>query len=151
MNSQCYQECQATKDEVVAEPFLVVKKMLDPDVGSDRKIVREAPVNKGSNELYRTKQFAALAGVTVRALHHYDRMGLLRPKQRSHAGYRLYTAEDFARLEHIVVLKFLVVPLKQIRRLLEPDANLSAVLQQQLDVLFSRRLQLDKAIRTIRN
>jgi MerR family transcriptional regulator, thiopeptide resistance regulator len=108
-------------------------------------------VNKGTDELYRAKQFATLAGVTVRALHHYDRMGLLRPKQRSQAGYRLYTARDFARLEQIVVLKFLGIPLKQIRRLLEPDANLSVVLQRQMDVLFGRRLQLDRAIRAIRN
>jgi DNA-binding transcriptional MerR regulator len=108
-------------------------------------------VNTGTGELYRAKQFATLAGVTVRALHHYDRMGLLRPKQRSQAGYRLYTDRDFARLEQIVVLKFLGMPLKQIRRLLEPDANLFAVLQRQLDVLFGKRLQLDRAIRAIRN
>jgi DNA-binding transcriptional MerR regulator len=125
--------------------------MLDPDATSGRNISSEATVKKGSDELYRAKQFATLAGVTVRALHHYDRMGLLRPKQRSQAGYRLYTLRDFARLEQIVVLKFLGMPLKQIRRLLEPDANLSAVLQQQMDVLFARRLQLDRAIRAIRN
>ena len=56
-------------------------------------------MNKGSCELYRAKHFATLAGVTVRALHHYDRMRLLRPKQRSQAGYRLYSDHDFARLE----------------------------------------------------
>jgi MerR family transcriptional regulator, thiopeptide resistance regulator len=54
-------------------------------------------MNKGTDELHRAKQFASLVGVTVRALHHYDRMGLLRPKQRSQAGYRRYTGRDFAR------------------------------------------------------
>jgi DNA-binding transcriptional MerR regulator len=64
------------------------------------------------------QEFAKLSGVTVRALHHYDRLGLLRPKQRSSAGYRLYSDGDFARLEQIVVLKFLGMPLKQIKSLL---------------------------------
>lgn len=104
----------------------------------------EEAVKTGTKELYRTKEFASLAGVTVRALHHYDRLGLLRPKQRSEAGYRLYGLRDFARLEQIVVLKFLGIPLKQIGRLLEPDAKLLAV-------LFARRLQLDRAIRAISN
>jgi DNA-binding transcriptional MerR regulator len=127
------------------------KKGLDPDATSGSNISSEAAVNTGTDKLYRAKEFATLAGVTVRALHHYDRMGLLRPKQRSQAGYRLYADRDFARLEQIVVLKFLGMPLKQIRRLLEPDANLSAVLRRQLDVLFGKRLQLDRAIRAIRN
>ncbi len=111
----------------------------------------EEAVKTGTKELFRAKEFASLAGVTVRALHHYDRLGLLRPGQRSEAGYRLYSLRDFARLEQIVVLKFLGIPLKQIRRLLEPDAKLSSVLQKQRDVLFAKRLQLDKAIRAISN
>jgi MerR family transcriptional regulator, thiopeptide resistance regulator len=108
-------------------------------------------VNSANTELFRAKEFAALAGVTVRALHHYDRLGLLRPKQRSHAGYRLYTMRDFARLEQIVVLKFLSIPLKQIRALLESDSNLATALQHQQEVLAGKRLQLDRAIRAIAN
>lgn len=104
-----------------------------------------------TKSVYRASEFAALAGVTVRALHHYDRLGLLRAKQRSRAGYRLYSPRDFARLEQVVVLKFLGLPLKQIRRLLEPDAKLAEVLQKQREVLFAKRLQLDKAIRAISN
>jgi MerR family transcriptional regulator, thiopeptide resistance regulator len=111
----------------------------------------EEAVRTGTKEVYRAKEFASLADVTVRALHHYDRLGLLRPKQRSEAGYRLYGLRDFARLEQIVVLKFLGIPLKQIGRLLEPDAKLAAVLEKQREVLFARRLQLDRAIRAISN
>jgi DNA-binding transcriptional MerR regulator len=108
-------------------------------------------VKSGTKELYRSKEFASLAGVTVRALHHYDRLGLLRPKQRSHAGYRLYSPQDFARLEQIVVLKFLGIPLKQIHGLLQSGANLAAALQHQQNVLSERKLQLDRAIRAIGN
>jgi DNA-binding transcriptional MerR regulator len=111
----------------------------------------EEAVSMGTKELYRAKEFANLAGVTVRALHHYDRLGLLRPMQRSEAGYRLYGLRDFARLEQIVVLKFIGISLKQIGRLLEPDAKLHGVLQKQREVLLAKRLQLDKAIRAISN
>jgi len=111
----------------------------------------ERAVKTLTKEVYRAKEFASLAGVTVRALHHYDRLGLLRPKQRTEAGHRLYSLRDFARLEQIVVLKFLGIPLKQMSRLLEPDAKLSAVLGKQREVLFVKRLQLDKAIRAISN
>jgi DNA-binding transcriptional MerR regulator len=102
-------------------------------------------------ELFKTQQFAKLAGVTVRALHHYDRMGLLRPKQRSSAGYRLYSQRDFARLEQIVVLKFLGMPLKQIRSLLESDAKMPVALRRQQIVLAEKRNHLDRAIAAISN
>ena len=108
-------------------------------------------VNQGTKQLFQASEFAKLAGVTVRALHHYDQLGLLRPRQRSRSGYRLYSANDFARLEQIVVLKFLGIPLKQIRRLLEPDARLKDVLRKQRDTLFAKRHQLDKAIAAINN
>ena len=48
------------------------------------------------NKLYHVQEFANLAGVTVRALHHYDRFGLLKPN-RTEAGYRLYCLRDFER------------------------------------------------------
>src|SRR3954463_10359264 len=72
--------------------------------------------------VYRVQAFADLAGVTVRALHHYDRLALLRPK-RTGAGYRLYSLADLQRLEQIVALKFLGLPLKQIKTVLDRDAR----------------------------
>jgi MerR family transcriptional regulator, thiopeptide resistance regulator len=65
---------------------------------------------------YQARDFAKLAGVTVRTLHHYDRLGLLKPRKRSSAGYRLYQPEDLERVEQIVALKFLGLPLAEIRR-----------------------------------
>jgi len=129
----------------------VCKKRLDPNVTSGRIKYMEAAVKTGTKETYRVLEFAKLAGVTVRTLHHYDRLGLLKPKQRSSSGYRLYTNRDFGRLEQIVVLKFLGIPLKQIRGLLEADSKMPAVLQRQQEVLSEKRRQLDKAIRAIRN
>ena len=63
--------------------------------------------------MYQIQEFAQLAGVTVRALHHYDPLGLLRPR-RTPSRYRLYSDSDLERLEQIAALKFLGVSLKQI-------------------------------------
>jgi len=124
---------------------------LDPDVTSELKLRLEAPMKPATGEVFHARAFATLSGVTVRTLHHYDRLGLLKPKQRSASGYRLYTESDLGRLEQIVVLKFLGMPLKQIRGLLQKEARLSDALRQQRRVLEEKRKQLDKAIDAIRN
>lgn len=110
----------------------------------------EADVKLGSTKLYQAREFAELAGVTVRALHHYDRLGLLKPSCRSDAGYRLYSEHDLVRLEQIVVLKFLGLPLKSIGTLLKPDKGiLPDTLRRQQIVLVDKRNQLDKTIDAI--
>ena len=102
------------------------------------------------NKLYHVQEFAELAGVTVRALHHYDRLGLLMPR-RTEAGYRLYSLRDFERLEQIVALKFLGIPLKQIRTLFNREAPaLPEALRMQRRVLEEKRRLLDSAISAIR-
>src|SRR3954452_22043244 len=91
-----------------------------------------------------------MAGVTVRTLHHYDRLGLLRAG-RSGAGYRVYREGDLERLEQIVALKFLGLPLKQIRELLERNGrDLPSVLRVQRAALEEKRRMLDRAIQAIR-
>ncbi len=106
-------------------------------------------MNRPTAAVYRIREFAALAGVTVRALHHYDRLGLLKPGGRSGSGYRLYRDSDLARLEQIVVLKFLGLPLKQIGRLLQRKSPLAETLRRQQHVLAGKRRQLDLAIEAI--
>lgn len=100
--------------------------------------------------LYHAHEFAELAGVTVRALHHYDRLGLLKPAHRSEAGYRLYSRKDMARLEQIVVLKFIGLSLRDIGDVLLQDTSaLPQTLRHQQEVLTAKRRQLDKAISVI--
>jgi MerR family transcriptional regulator, thiopeptide resistance regulator len=99
---------------------------------------------------YKAREFAELSGVTVRALHHYDRLGLLRPK-RTHNGYRIYGEQDLVRLEQIVALKFVGLPLRRIKALLDRDGrDLSSALRIQRRVLEARRALLDQAIQAIR-
>ena len=97
--------------------------------------------------LYRVNEFADRAGVTVRTLHHYDRLGLLKPSSRSGAGYRLYSERDFARLQQIVTLKFIGLPLKQIRELLTARTfSLKTALQIQLEMVREKRRRMDLAV-----
>src|SRR5580693_4655541 len=101
--------------------------------------------------LYRVHEFAQIAGVTVKALHHYDRLGLLKPR-RTGSGYRIYVEQDLARLEQIVALKFLGLPLKQIKILLDRDPlQLPEALRMQRAVLEEKRRLLDRAICAIVN
>ena len=98
---------------------------------------------------YRVHQFALLAGVTVKALRYYDRLGLLKP-MRSGAGYRLYQASDLARLQQIVALKSVGLSLKDVRTLLDRDPlPLIATFRQQREVLEDKRRMLDRAIQAL--
>jgi DNA-binding transcriptional MerR regulator len=100
--------------------------------------------------MHRASEFAELAGVTVRTLHHYDRLGLLKPR-RNGSGYRLYRESDLERLEQVVALKFLGLPLKDIRELLDSaPAELPDALHMQRRALEEKRRLLDRAIAAIR-
>ncbi|MFF2778101.1 MerR family transcriptional regulator [Streptomyces sp. NPDC058052] len=68
-------------------------------------------------------QAAARLGVTVRALHHWDEIGLARPSLRTGAGYRLYTAADLERLHRVVVYRELGLGLERIRAVLDDSAT----------------------------
>lgn len=100
--------------------------------------------------VYRVQEFAKLAGVTVRALHHYDHLGLLKPR-RSAAGYRLYSEGDLSRLEQIVALKFIGLPPKEVGSMLGSQAaSFPDALRMQRSVLERKRRLLDRAIEVIR-
>jgi len=106
---------------------------------------------KATNEkLFKAREFAKLSGVTVRALHHYDRLRLLKPSRYTRAGYRLYSERDFARLEQIVALKFIGFPLKEIKKILGRDSlDLATALRQQRSAIEEKRRRLDLAIDAI--
>ena len=98
---------------------------------------------------YRIGEFARLAGVTVRALHHYDRIGLLKPKRGS-SGFRLYRLEDLERLEQIAALKFLGIPLQEVKLLLKHGPlTLVDALHVQRKALTEKRRLIDLAVAAI--
>lgn len=95
-------------------------------------------------------EFAKQAGVSVRTLQHYDKIGLLKPATRSEGGRRLYTPLDVARLQQILTLKMLGLPLSEIKQLLVTDADeLQRVLTRQKQALKEKVRQLEQIIGTI--
>ncbi|MGH2411250.1 MAG: MerR family transcriptional regulator [Chloroflexota bacterium] len=91
------------------------------------------------NGFYKVGEFAELTGVSIRTLHHYDRLGLLRPASRSEAGYRFYAAADLLRLQQILTLRYLGFSLASIGEILSrPDFDLEASMRIQGDVIRAR-------------
>jgi DNA-binding transcriptional MerR regulator len=95
---------------------------------------------------YRVKQVAAISGVSVRALHHYDALGLLVPSMRSAAGYRLYSDDDLLRLQQVVIGRELGLALEEIRRMLDDPAydRRAALVAQRAEL--SRRVEAARAM-----
>ena len=92
-------------------------------------------------------ELAKRSGLTVRALHHYDSIGLLCPSARSDAGYRLYNRADVARLHQIQALRRFGVPLADIgSTLANPGTRLPAIVNQQIDAL-TRQITQAHALR----
>jgi MerR family transcriptional regulator, thiopeptide resistance regulator len=83
-------------------------------------------------------QVAEQFDVTVRTLHHYDEIGLLPPSDRSRAGYRLYTAEDLTRLQHVVVYRRLGFTLEEVALLLDHPESAEQHLRRQRAAVMSR-------------
>ena len=83
-------------------------------------------------------EVASLAGVTVRTLHHYDRIGLLSPSGRTAAGYRRYSAGDLDRLRQVLLYRELGFSLEDVAALLDDDADPAAHLHRQHALLRDR-------------
>ncbi|MDQ3779571.1 MAG: MerR family transcriptional regulator [Chloroflexota bacterium] len=94
---------------------------------------------------YRVGEVAQLTNVSIRTLHHYDRIGLLQPASHSEAGYRFYGREEVLRLQQILTLRYLGFPLNQIGRLLDrADFDLLGSLRIQRGVLRDRIVELER-------
>lgn len=101
-------------------------------------------------ERYTVSQVASLAHVTVRALHHYDAVGLLVPSERADNGYRLYDDADLTRLQQILLFRQLGFGLDAIGQLLEATArDRRQALQAQRDLLVEQRRRTDAIIRSV--
>jgi DNA-binding transcriptional MerR regulator len=99
---------------------------------------------------YTVKEVAALSGATIKALHHYHKIGLLQPCETSEAGYRLYGTRELERLQQIMTYRELDFSLEQIGRLLNEVPDRLAILEQQAQELAVRRQRLESIIGTLR-
>jgi MerR family transcriptional regulator, thiopeptide resistance regulator len=95
-------------------------------------------------------ELAKLTGITVRALHHYDEIGLVQPSDRSRAGYRLYGDDDVLRLQQVLVYKELGLPLDEIAAVLDdPAYSRVDALRRHRDALVAKRARLDAMLASI--
>jgi DNA-binding transcriptional MerR regulator len=103
-----------------------------------------------SRRTYQVKEVAELAGLTIRALHHYDSIGLLVPSARSGAGYRLYGDDDLLRLQQILIGRELGLSLEAIRRSLDdPGFDRRQALLAQRTELAARAERAADMVRAI--
>ncbi len=92
-------------------------------------------------------EVSKITGVSVRTLHHYDAIGLLRPTAVTEAGYRLYDDDALEQLYLILVYRELGIPLKQIRNLLDaPDFDRNKVLAHQIRLMEQQKEKLENRI-----
>lgn len=100
--------------------------------------------------LYKVKEVAAIAGVSVRTLHYYDDIGLLKPQSISPAGYRLYTDHNLERLQMVLFFKELGFSLQETRDVLDsPGFDLKKALIAHRDLMIKKKNRLDKLIASV--
>ena len=93
------------------------------------------------------KEVSRITGVSVRTLHHYDAIGLLKPTAVTEAGYRLYDDAALERMQSILLFRELQFPLKDIKRILDaPDFDPMTALAQQVHLLEMQREHLEQLI-----
>ncbi len=99
--------------------------------------------------MFTVGELSKLTGVTVRALHHYDELGLVLPSQRTAAGYRLYADADVRRLQQVLLLRELGLPLDEIAGALADRARRDELLRGHRQLLVAKRARLDAMLAAV--
>lgn len=93
------------------------------------------------------KEVSCLTGISVRTLHYYDEIGLLKPTKCSGAGYRLYDEKALETLQQILFFREFDMPLKEIKSILEnPDLDQNRILLSQRRMLAAKKERLERLI-----
>src|SRR5690606_6183941 len=96
------------------------------------------------------KEVAQLAGISVSTLQYYDKIGFLKPSEKTESGYRLYTTEDLETLQQILYFKKLDFPLKTIKEIIHSSSyDREAALNIEREMLLKWKEQLERMIETI--
>jgi DNA-binding transcriptional MerR regulator len=100
--------------------------------------------------MYKVKEVADIAGVSVRTLHHYHHIGLLSPVEVSETGYRKYGEAELTRLQQILFFKEMDFPLQKIKRILDdPEFNEEKALEHHREILIKRKKRLERLIHSV--
>ena len=96
------------------------------------------------------KEISNITGISVRTLHYYDEIGLLKPTKKSEAGYRLYDDKALESLQQILFFREFDIPLKEIKSVMEhPTLERNQILQMQREMLLAKKERLERLICSI--
>lgn len=96
------------------------------------------------------KEISDLTGISVRTLHYYDEIGLLKPTDKSEAGYRLYDDKALEKLQQILFFREFDIPLKEIKAVIEnPALEKNQILQVQREMLVAKKKRMERLIASI--
>lgn len=99
---------------------------------------------------YTVKRVAELAGISIRTLHHYDEIGLLKPAQATASGYRLYTEQDLERLQQVLFFRELGFSLHEIKQIIDsPGFDRRQALLEHKQLLLERQERLGRLVESI--
>lgn len=100
--------------------------------------------------MYKINEVSKLTGVSIRMLHHYDKIRLLEPSKRTDSNYRMYNDDDIARLYQILLFKELEFPLQEIKQILDDkDFNREEALKVQRNLIFEKKKRLERILESI--
>ena len=96
------------------------------------------------------KEISDLTGISVRTLHYYDEIGLLKPTEKSDAGYRLYDDKALETLQQVLFFREFDIPLKEIKAVMEnPVLERNQILQMQRKMLVAKKERMERLIASI--
>lgn len=96
------------------------------------------------------KEISDLTSISVRTLHYYDEIGLLKPTKKSDAGYRLYDDKALETLQQILFFREFDIPLKEIKAIMEnPVLERNQILQMQRKMLVAKKERMERLINSI--
>ena len=102
--------------------------------------------------MYKINEVSKLTGVSIRMLHHYDKIGLLSPRKRTDSNYRIYNDDDISRLYQILLFKELEFPLRDIKQILDDkDFDKEQALKLQRNLIFEKKKRLERILESIDN
>ena len=106
--------------------------------------------NRRADEVRTVKEISNITGISVRALHYYDEIGLLEPTDKSDAGYRLYDDKALERLQQILFFREFDIPLKEIKAVMEnPALDRNQILQMQRRMLMTKIERMERLVANI--
>ena len=96
------------------------------------------------------KEVSNLTGISVRTLHYYDEIGLLKPTGKSEAGYRLYDDKALETLQQVLFFREFDIPLKEIKAVMaNPALDRNQILQMQRKMLTAKKERMERLIASI--